>query len=81
MPTIEVRVRRFSVVSSRHSRRSFNRLTATIGHPEMSAFRREMAAAENLAELEKVVHAAIGSSELMEFVRFDAGDVLATNSA
>src|SRR5262249_33117051 len=33
-------------------------------------------AARNLADLEKVVQGAIGSSDLMEFVRFDAGEVL-----
>jgi uncharacterized protein (DUF302 family) len=35
-----------------------------------------MAAAATAAELEDVVHGAIGSSDLMEFVRFDAGEVL-----
>ena len=42
----------------------------------MSAFHSAVAAAATAAELEAVVQAAIGTSELMEFVRFNAGEVL-----
>ena len=76
MPTIEVRVRRVSVVSSKPFEEVVRRLTATIGRPEMNAFHKALAAATTLAELEEVVQGAIGSSELMEFARFDAGEVL-----
>ncbi len=41
-----------------------------------NAFHDAIGSATNFAELEKVVHGAIGSSDLMEFVRFDAGEVL-----
>ena len=76
MPTIEVQVRRFSVVSSRPFEEIVKRLTVTIGHPDMNAFHSAVAAARTVADLEEVVKGAIGSSDLMEFVRFDAGDVL-----
>jgi len=76
MPTIEVQVRRVSVVSSRPFEEIVTRLTATIGRPDMTAFHSAIAAATTVADLEDVVQAAIGSSHLMEFVRFDAGDVL-----
>jgi hypothetical protein len=76
MPTIEVSVRRISVVSSRSFDEIVRRLTATIGHPDMHAFHSALAAATTAADLEGVVHGAIGSSDLMEFVRFDAGEVL-----
>ena len=76
MPTIEVKVRRFSVVSSRPFEEIVTKLTATIGHPDMNAFHKAVAAATTTADLEGVVQGAIGSSDLMEFVRFDAGDVL-----
>ena len=76
MPTIEVPVRRMSVVSSRPFDEIIQRLTATIGRPDMSAFHSAIAAATTATDLEEVVHGTIGSSDLMEFVRFDAGEVL-----
>jgi uncharacterized protein (DUF302 family) len=42
----------------------------------MSAFHAAVVATTTAADLEAVVHRAIGSSGLMEFVRFDAGEVL-----
>jgi hypothetical protein len=76
MPTLEVQLRRVSVVSSRPFEEVVRRLTATIGHPDMNAFHKAVAAATTVADLEGVVQGAIGSSDLMEFVRFDACEVL-----
>jgi len=76
MSTIEIQVRRFSVVSSRPFEEIVSRVTATIGHPDMNAFCSGVAAARTVADLEKVVQGVIGSSDLMEFVRFDAGEIL-----
>jgi hypothetical protein len=76
MPTIEVRLRRFSVVSAGTFEGVVGRLTSTIGHPDMNAFHHAMSAARSAADLEAAVQEMIGSSELMEFVRFDAGEVL-----
>ena len=76
MPTIEVQFRRVSVVSSMPIEEILGRLTATIGRPDPNAFHDAVTAATTLADLEEVVHGAIGSSDLMEFVRFDAGEVL-----
>ena len=76
MPTIKVQLRRFSVVSSRPFEEIVSRVTATIGHPDMNAFHSAVAAARTVADLEEVVQGAIGSSHLMEFARFDAGEVL-----
>ena len=76
MSTIEIQVRRFSVVSSRPFEEIVSRVTATIGRPDMNAFHGAVAAARTLADLEKLVQGVIGSSGLMEFVRFDAGEIL-----
>jgi uncharacterized protein (DUF302 family) len=76
MPTVEVQLRRVSVISSRPFEEVVRRLTATIGRPDPNAFHNALAAATTVADLEEVVHGAIGSSDLMEFVRFDAGEVL-----
>ena len=76
MPTIEIPVRRISVVSSKPFDEVVGTLTATVGHPDMNGFHKALAAATSVSDLEEVVHGAIGSSALMEFVRFDAGEVL-----
>jgi DNA-binding transcriptional regulator YbjK len=76
MPAIEVQVRRVSIVSSRLFEEVVRRLTATIGRPDMHAFHSALVAATTATELERVVQEAVGSSQLMEFARFDAGEVL-----
>ena len=76
MPTIDIQVQRFSVVSQRPFDEVIRRLTATIGRPDSKAFHEAVASATTMRELETVVQQAVGSSDLMEFVRFDAGDVL-----
>ena len=76
MPTIKVQVHRFSTVSGRPFEDVVSRLTASIGRPDMSEFHRAVASAKTVGDLEKVVQTAVGSSNLMEFARFDMGDVL-----
>ena len=76
MPTMEVAVRRVSVISSRPFEEVVRRLTETIGRPEINAFHKALTAATTLAELEEVVRGAAGSSDLMEFARYDSGEVL-----
>jgi len=76
MPTINVALQRVSVVSSRPFDEIVRRLMGTIGRPDITAFHDAMESATTVADLEKVVQGAIGSSGLMEFVRFDAGAVL-----
>ena len=76
MPTIDIQLQRFSVVSQRPFDEVIRRLTATIGRPDVKAFHDAVASATTMRELETVVQQAVGSSDLMEFVRFDSGDVL-----
>jgi hypothetical protein len=76
MPTIEVQLRRFSIVSARPFHEVVNRVTATIGRPDLNAFHKELAATKTAAELEGLVNAAAGPSGLMEYIRFDSGEVL-----
>lgn len=76
MATIEIPVRRTSVVSSRPFDEIVRRLATTIGRPDMNAFHSAIVAATSVTDLEEVVQRVIGPSDLMEFVRFDAGEVL-----
>ncbi len=73
---MEVPVRRSSILSSMQFEEVVERLMTTIGHPDMNAFHRGVVSARTMADLEDLVNQAVGSSGLMEFVRFDAGEVL-----
>jgi len=76
MTTKQISVQRFSVVSASAFDVVVARLDTAIGHPDMGMFRKEVAAAKTYAELEQVVRRAVGLSDLMEFARFDLGEIL-----
>ena len=76
MTTIELQVRRIRVVSTRPFEEVVEKLTATIGRPDVNEFHKAVHTVKTVADLEAVVDGAIGSSDLMEFIRFDAGEVL-----
>jgi len=76
MATIDIPVRRMSVVSTKPFDEVVRSLTATIGRPDPNTFHSAMAAATTVADLEDVVHGTVGSSGLLEFARYDAGEVL-----
>ena len=74
MRTIDVQVHRLSTVSQRPFEDVVSRLTAGIGRPDILMFNRALASAATLGDREKVVQTAVGSSNLMEFARFDVGE-------
>jgi len=69
-------VQRFSVTSSKSFGDVVKALEGAIGHPDMSAFRQNIASAKTFADVETVVLKAIGPSDFMEFTRFDLGEIL-----
>jgi len=71
-----VDVERATVVSAQPFDAVVSKLAAAIGHPDMAAFARAVAAAGTSADLEAVVKAAIGPAGLMEMARFDFREVL-----
>jgi len=72
----KVEIERFSVTSSKPFENILQKLEAQIGHPDLSAFAKAVAAAESYGELEKIVQKAIGTSGLMEFIRFNLGEII-----
>jgi len=72
----QVSVERFSVTSSKPFEEVVRAIDAGVGHPEMNAFLKSIATARTFAELADVVRHAVGPSDLMEFARFDLGEVL-----
>ena len=76
MATRQISVERFSVISSKPFHSVVSAVEANIGRPDISSFIREIAAARTEGEMEDIVRDAVGLSDLMEFVRFDIGEVL-----
>ncbi len=72
----EVLVQRVSVDSAEPFDRVVARLDEQIGHPDMAAFRKSFSAAKNEAEMGKVVDPVTQPNGIMEFTRFDLGEVL-----
>jgi uncharacterized protein (DUF302 family) len=76
METREVPVQRMIFISSKPFNQVIAALESKIGHPDMVALRRDITAAKTETELESVVNKAVGPAGLMEFARFDLGEVL-----
>jgi uncharacterized protein (DUF302 family) len=72
----EVQVQRVSIVTTKPFDTVVARIDAAIGHPDMGAFSKSFSAAQNEAEMQKVVHPVTQPNGLMEFTRFDLGEVL-----
>ena len=69
-------IERFSVTSSKPFEVVLAAVDAAVGHPDASEFRRKLGEAKTYAAMEKIVHEIIGVSGLMEFIRFDLGEIL-----
>jgi uncharacterized protein (DUF302 family) len=74
--TKRVAVERATVISERPIEAVLAKLAAAVGHPDMSAFAHDVAAARTAADLERIVNAATGPVGFMEMARFDIGEVL-----
>jgi uncharacterized protein (DUF302 family) len=72
----EVHVQRVNIVTTEAFDTVVARIDAQIGHPDMDAFRKSLSAAQNEAEMEKVVNPVTQPNGIMEFTRFDHGEVL-----
>ena len=66
----EVHVQRVNIVTTEPFDTVVARIDAQIDHPDMAAFRKSLSAAQNEAEMEKVVNPATQPNGIMEFTRF-----------
>jgi uncharacterized protein (DUF302 family) len=76
MTVRDLQFQRINVISHRSFADVVTRVEEALGHPDMPNFRRSMAEAQTERELEQVVERAIGRSGLMEFARFELGEVM-----
>jgi uncharacterized protein (DUF302 family) len=74
--TKQINVQRIRVISSKSFGDVIAKIDAAVGHPNMAAFRSDVTSAKTFADLEVVVQKAIGTAGLMEFARFDLGEVM-----
>jgi uncharacterized protein (DUF302 family) len=72
----EVRVQRVSIIATESFDTVVARIDAAIGHPNMAVFGKSFSAAQTEAEMRAVVNPATEPNGLMEFMRFDLGEVL-----
>jgi uncharacterized protein (DUF302 family) len=72
----EIHVQRVNLVTTEPFDTVVARIDAEIGHPDMATFHKSLTAAQNEAEMEKVVNRVTQPNGLMEFTRFDHGQVL-----
>jgi uncharacterized protein (DUF302 family) len=72
----EVKIQRVSIVTSMPFDTVIERIDAQIGHPDMAAFRRSLDGARNEAEMKNVLDPITQPNGLMEFTRFDLGEIL-----
>ena len=80
MSVREVQVQRVTLVSSEPFDTVVARIDAQIGHPDMAAFREKFSAAQNEAEMKSVIDPVTKPNGIMEFTRFDLGEVLRKES-
>jgi|SRR5580704_6899181 uncharacterized protein (DUF302 family) len=76
MGTGQISVQRFSLISSKKFDHVVAKLAAGVGHPDVRAMFKNISLAKNYAEVEKIIQPGLGPTGLMEFFRFDHGDVL-----
>ena len=76
----EVQVQRVTLVSTEPFDTVVARIDAQTGHPDIAALRKMFSAAQNETEMERVVDPATQPNGIMEFTRFDLGEVLRKES-
>ncbi|HXN71442.1 MAG TPA: DUF302 domain-containing protein [Candidatus Acidoferrales bacterium] len=76
MATRRISVERFSVISSKKFEEVVAKLAAGVGHPDMRAMFAKIGAAKTYADVENAIQPGLGPTGLMEFMRFDHGEVV-----
>ena len=76
MPIKHLNVERFSITSSKSFADVLKAVEKQIGHPDLRKLVEDMASAKSDSELQELVRAAVGPTDLMEFLRLDQGVVL-----
>jgi uncharacterized protein (DUF302 family) len=76
MGSKQISVQRFSVTSSKKFEEVVTKLAAGVGHPDVRGMFAKIGVAKNYAEVEQAIQPGLGPTGLMEFMRFDHGEVV-----
>jgi uncharacterized protein (DUF302 family) len=76
MTTRQLNVERVCYVSRKPIREVLEMLDAGVGHPNMEELWRKLFEAGTVAEVDEIMCSTIGSSGLIEFLRFNHGDLV-----
>jgi uncharacterized protein (DUF302 family) len=76
MTIAKIEVERFSLTSLKTFDAVVAALKSAVGQPNMVEFFKETRATKSFPDLQRVVHASLGRTDLMLFAEFDLGDIL-----
>src|ERR1700749_1581412 len=76
MTIAKIEVERFSLTSLNSFDAGVAALKSAVGQPNMVEFFKKARATKSLPDLQRVVHAGLGRTDLMLFAEFDLGDIL-----
>src|SRR5882724_3174571 len=74
--TVRINVERVCYVSRKPFREVVHLLEAGIGHPNMNELWQELFTAKTVSEVDEIMRQAVGPSGLIEFLRFNHGDIV-----
>jgi uncharacterized protein (DUF302 family) len=80
MAVTNIKIERFSIVSSKAFDAVVAAIKASVGQPDMAEFAKAIRSAPSFAELERAVSAALSSIGLMLFMELDHGAILRRES-
>ena len=74
--TKQFNVKRVCYVSRKPFREVLESLDAGVGHPDMAELWRNILEANTVSEVDEIMRSSVGSSGLIEFLRFNHGEVV-----
>jgi uncharacterized protein (DUF302 family) len=81
MHSRKIAVERFDVVTNKSFEQVLCELEKGIGRPDINGYFKQKAAVQSIEEYVSLVNGAVGTADLMEFMRLDPGAVLRKDPA
>ena len=72
----QLNIERVSYISQKPFSKVLEALDAALGHPKMDEMWQKLFKADTVADVEEIMRSCVGSSGLIEFLRFNHGDIV-----